>query len=119
MPVLGGERSEGEHERERESEQESERGREEEGDVSNEKKRLRLVVCPALSLKHGVKLRYWVEIRPGDTRKDEIAREIMAFLLDEAERCGERDEIEEEISLDKLMQMLPPGKSTIMNTFRH
>ncbi len=117
--VLGGERSESEQESERESEQGSEREGEEERGESDEKRRLRLVVCPALSLKHGVKLRYWVEIRPGDTRKEEIAREIMAFLLDEAEKRGERDEIEEEVSLDKLMQMLPPGKSTIMNTFRH
>ena len=85
----------------------------EEGGKSGKKRRLRLVVCPVLALKHGVKLKYWVEVQPGDTRKEEIARAIRRILLEQAEKHGEREEIEEELSLDKLMQVLPPGKASI------
>ncbi|MCU4140134.1 MAG: hypothetical protein MW690_001610 [Methanophagales archaeon] len=80
---------------------------------SEKKRRLRLVVCPVLALKHGVKLKYWVEVQPGDTRKEEIARAIRKILLEQAEKHGEREEIEEELSLDKLLQVLPPGKASI------
>ncbi len=93
--------------REREEQEEREE-REREGEGGSEKKRrLRLVVCPVLALKHGVKLKYWVEVQPGDTRKEEIARAIRKILLEQAEKHGEREEIEEELSLDKLMQVLP------------
>jgi len=85
----------------------------EEGGESEKKKRLRLVVCPVLALKHGVKLKYWVEVQPGDTRKEEIARAIRRILLEQAEKHGEREELEEELSLDKLMQVLPPGRAAI------
>jgi len=102
----------------REREERGERGereeREREGEGESEKKRrLRLVVCPVLALKHGVKLKYWVEVQPGDTRKEEIARAIRKILLEQAEKHGEREEIEEELSLDKLLQVLPPGKASI------
>ncbi len=96
----------------REREEREEREREGEGE-SEKKRRLRLVVCPVLALKHGVKLKYWVEVQPGDTRKEEIARAIRKILLEQAEKHGEREEIEEELSLDKLMQVLPPGKASI------
>jgi len=85
----------------------------EEGGESEKKRRLRLVVCPVLALKHGVKLKYWVEVQPGDTRKEEIARAIRKILLEQAEKHGEREELEEELSLDKLLQVLPPGKASI------
>ncbi|MCW7080535.1 MAG: ribosome rescue protein RqcH [Candidatus Methanospirare jalkutatii] len=108
----GGESGKREQEERGEREEREEREREGEGE-SEKKRRLRLVVCPVLALKHGVKLKYWVEVQPGDTRKEEIARAIRAVLLEQAEKHGEREELEEELSLDKLLQVLPPGRAAI------
>ena len=68
----------------------------------------RLVACPC-SQKD--KLDIFVELEPGDdTDKNALSKEIMRFFVDRAEN---KEEVKQIVMQEKILSLLPPGKSKI------
>jgi predicted ribosome quality control (RQC) complex YloA/Tae2 family protein len=68
----------------------------------------RLVACPC-SQKN--KLAIFVELEPGDEMdKNALSKEIMKFLIDRAEN---KEEVKRIATQEKILSLLPPGKSRI------
>jgi hypothetical protein len=68
----------------------------------------RLVACPC-SQKD--KLDIFVELEPGDdTDKNALSKEIMRFFVDHAEN---KDDVKQIVMQEKILSLLPPGKSRI------
>jgi hypothetical protein len=73
-------------------------------------KKDKLVVVPATEAQQE-QMELYVELAPeGELEKSELAKQIVKIFL---ERAKEKEEIEQQVTLEKVQRYLPPGKSRI------
>jgi len=77
-------------------------------------KKGKLVVVPATEAQQEQMERY-VELAPeGELEKNELAKQILKIFLDTAKEDGKgKEEIEQQVTLEKVQRYLPPGKSRV------